>query len=160
MRVSYQRDSLDEARAADRPLAQFAAWLDEAVAAGVTEPNAMTLATVGPVGRPSTRNVLMKGFDAHGVVFYTMPDIVVNQPQVAPGQEGTEAKAAENANKDQHESDLRGILSNDSMTDDEKKQLEEDRARTEESAKLRDEDYQLAYAVDILRGLAAVAPKK
>jgi carboxyl-terminal processing protease len=88
-----------------------------------------------------------------------MPDIVVNQPQVAPGQEGTEAKAAENANKDQHESDLRGILSNDSMTDDEKKQLEEDRARTEESAKLRDEDYQLAYAADILRGLAAVAPK-
>ena len=71
MRVSYQRDSLDEARAADRPLAQFTAWFDEAVAAGVTEPNAMTLATVGPDGRPSTRIVLMKGFDAHGVVFYT-----------------------------------------------------------------------------------------
>ena len=71
MRVSYQRDSLDEARAADRPLAQFTAWFDEAVTAGVTEPNAMTLATVGPEGRPSTRIVLMKGFDAHGVVFYT-----------------------------------------------------------------------------------------
>ncbi|MFT4224980.1 pyridoxamine 5'-phosphate oxidase [Micropruina sp.] len=71
MRVSYQRDSLDEARAADQPLAQFTAWFDEAVAAGVTEPNAMTLATVGPDGRPSTRIVLMKGFDAHGVVFYT-----------------------------------------------------------------------------------------
>ncbi len=71
MRVSYQRDSLDEARAADRPLAQFTAWFGEAVAAGVTEPNAMTLATVGPDGRPSTRIVLMKGFDAHGVVFYT-----------------------------------------------------------------------------------------
>ena len=71
MRVSYQRDSLDEARAADQPLAQFTAWFDEAVTAGVTEPNAMTLATVGPEGRPSTRIVLMKGFDAHGVVFYT-----------------------------------------------------------------------------------------
>ncbi len=71
MRVSYQRDSLDEARAADEPLAQFTAWFDEAVAAGVTEPNAMTLATVGPDGRPSTRIVLMKGFDARGVVFYT-----------------------------------------------------------------------------------------
>ena len=45
------------------------------------------------------------------------------------------------------------------MTEEEKKQLEEDRARTEEAAKLRDEDYQLAYAVDILRGLAAVAPQ-
>jgi carboxyl-terminal processing protease len=38
--------------------------------------------------------------------------------------------------------------------------LEEDRARTEEAAKLRDEDYQLAYAIDILRGLSAVAPKQ
>ena len=45
------------------------------------------------------------------------------------------------------------------MTDDERKLLEEERARTEEAAKLRDEDYQLAYAVDILRGLNAVAPK-
>jgi carboxyl-terminal processing protease len=45
------------------------------------------------------------------------------------------------------------------MTEDEKKQLEDERARTEEAAKLRDEDYQLAYAVDILRGLNAVAPK-
>ena len=45
------------------------------------------------------------------------------------------------------------------LSEDERKQLEEDRARTEESAKLRDEDYQLAYAVDILRGLSAVAPK-
>jgi carboxyl-terminal processing protease len=88
-----------------------------------------------------------------------MPDIVVNQPAVDPNQQGTEAKAAETEGKDRHESDLRGILSNDSMTDDEKKQLEEQRARVEESAKLRDEDYQLAYAVDILRGLAAVAPK-
>ena len=42
------------------------------------------------------------------------------------------------------------------MTDEEKAQLEADRARTEEAAKLRDDDYQLAYAVDILRGLAAV----
>jgi carboxyl-terminal processing protease len=88
-----------------------------------------------------------------------MPDIVVNQPAVDPTQAGTEAKAAETEGKGQHESDLRGILSNDSMTDDEKKQLEEQRARVEESAKLRDEDYQLAYAVDILRGLAAVAPQ-
>ena len=54
------------------------------------------------------------------------------------------------------EADLRGILSNDSMTDDEKKQLEEERAKVGEAAKLRDEDYQLAYAVDIIHGLSTV----
>ena len=89
-----------------------------------------------------------------------MPDIVVNQPVVDPAAEGTEAKAAEDQAKQRTEASLRGAISNDSMTDDEKKQLEEERARTEEAAKLRDEDYQLAYAVDILRGLNAVAPKQ
>ncbi|MEY3961367.1 MAG: Peptidase family [Pseudomonadota bacterium] len=88
-----------------------------------------------------------------------MPDIVVNQPTVEPlTEEEEEAKAAEEARNDRSEADLRGAISNDSMSEDERKQLEEERARTEESAKLRDEDYQLAYAVDILRGLAAVAP--
>ncbi|MFM7655627.1 MAG: S41 family peptidase [Paracoccaceae bacterium] len=88
-----------------------------------------------------------------------MPDIVVNQPTVEPlTKEEEEAKAAEEARNDRSEADLRGAISNDSMSEDERKQLEEERARTEESAKLRDEDYQLAYAVDILRGLAAVAP--
>jgi len=87
-----------------------------------------------------------------------MPDIVVNQPVVDPAAEGTEAAAADAA-KGRSEADLRGAITNDSMTEDERKLLEEERARTEESAKLRDEDYQLAYAVDILRGLSAVAPK-
>jgi carboxyl-terminal processing protease len=45
------------------------------------------------------------------------------------------------------------------MTEDERRQLEEDRARAEESAKLREDDYQLAYAVDILKGLSAIAVK-
>ena len=88
-----------------------------------------------------------------------MPDIVVNQPLVDPAVEGTETKAAADTTKQRTEADLRGAISNDSMTDDERKLLEEERARTEEAAKLRDEDYQLAYAVDILRGLSAVAPK-
>ena len=87
-----------------------------------------------------------------------MPDIVVNQPVVDPNAEGTETQAAEEATRQRSEASLRGAISNDSMTEEEKKQLEEDRARTEEAAKLRDEDYQLAYAIDILRGLAAVAP--
>jgi carboxyl-terminal processing protease len=89
-----------------------------------------------------------------------MPDIVVNQPVVDPAAEGTETKAAEDQTKQRTEASLRGAITNDSMTDEEKKQLEDERARTEEAAKLRDEDYQLAYAVDILRGLNAVAPSK
>jgi carboxyl-terminal processing protease len=88
-----------------------------------------------------------------------MPDIVVNQPKVDPGVAGTETTAAEEADQQRSEADLRGAITNDSMTEDEKKLLEEERARTQEAAKLRDEDYQLAYAVDVLRGLAAVAPK-
>lgn len=88
-----------------------------------------------------------------------MPDIVVNQPKVDPAVAGTETTAAAEADQQRSEADLRGAITNDSMTEDEKKLLEEERARTQEAAKLRDEDYQLAYAVDVLRGLAAVAPK-
>jgi carboxyl-terminal processing protease len=84
-----------------------------------------------------------------------MPDIVVNQPPVDPNKAATDEEAAKE-NKTRSEADLRGILSNDSMTEEEKAQLEADRAQTEEAAKLRSTDYQLAYAVDILRGLAAV----
>lgn len=89
-----------------------------------------------------------------------MPDIVVNQPAVDPAVEGVEAQAAAEADQQRTEADLRGAISNDSMSEDEIKLLEEERARTEEAAKLRDEDYQLAYAVDILRGLNAVAPQE
>ncbi len=86
-----------------------------------------------------------------------MPDIVVNQPK--PIDPATEAPAGPevNAQGGRTEADLRGILSNDSMTEDEKKLLEEERAKVEEAAKLRDEDYQLAYAVDIIHGLSTVA---
>ncbi|MGQ0610092.1 MAG: S41 family peptidase [Paracoccaceae bacterium] len=85
-----------------------------------------------------------------------MPDIVVAQP-VTPPPTAEEAAAAEAEAKGRSEADLRGAISNDSMTEEERAQMEEERARIEEAAKLRDEDYQLAYAVDILRGLAAVA---
>ena len=88
-----------------------------------------------------------------------MPDIVVNQPRRDPNATPpTEEEQAAIARRQTSEADLRGNLSNDSMTEDERSLLEEERARTEEAAKLRDEDYQLAYAVDILRGLSAVAP--
>lgn len=71
MRISYERDSLDDQSAGSEPLALFEKWFNAAVKARVPEPNAMTLATVGPDGRPSTRIVLVKSFDADGVVFYT-----------------------------------------------------------------------------------------
>ena len=88
-----------------------------------------------------------------------MPDIVVNQPPVDPNATPAEDKAKD-ANQMTSEADLNGILSNDSMTDEEKKLLEEERAHTEEASKLRDDEFQLAYAIDILRGLAAVAPQQ
>jgi pyridoxamine 5'-phosphate oxidase len=71
LRKSYERAELDEASAHGEPIEQFRRWLDEAIAAQVPEPNAMTLATVGAGGRPSTRVVLIKGFDARGIVWYT-----------------------------------------------------------------------------------------
>ena len=84
-----------------------------------------------------------------------MPDIVVNQPPPkTPEELEAEAKLAEEESRMRTEADLRGAISNDSMTEDEKRLLEEERTKVEETAKLRDEDYQLAYAVDIIKGLA------
>ena len=74
LRKSYERDELVEADAATDPLVQFQHWFNQALAAKVPEPNAMTLATVGATGRPSTRVVLIKGFDARGVVWYSNHD--------------------------------------------------------------------------------------
>jgi len=71
MRKSYERGALDEEHSADQPLKQFQQWFQEALEAKVLEPNAMTLATVGPAGRPSTRVVLVKDFDERGLVWYT-----------------------------------------------------------------------------------------
>ena len=71
LRRSYERAELDEAHSASVPQQQFEHWLQEAIAAEVPEPTAMTLATVGVDGRPSTRIVLLKGCDARGLVFYT-----------------------------------------------------------------------------------------
>ena len=53
------------------PFAQFATWLAEAEASEPNDPNAMTLATATPDGRPSARTVLLKGWDEGGFVFYT-----------------------------------------------------------------------------------------
>jgi pyridoxamine 5'-phosphate oxidase len=71
MRSEYARDGLDEAAAGADPVVLFASWLDDAVRAGLHEPNAMALATATPDGRPSSRIVLLKGFDARGLAFFT-----------------------------------------------------------------------------------------
>ncbi len=74
LRKSYERAELDEAASRSDPLEQFGLWFQQALDAQVPEPNAMTLATVGAEGRPSTRIVLVKGFDARGIVWYTNYD--------------------------------------------------------------------------------------
>jgi pyridoxamine 5'-phosphate oxidase len=71
LRKDYALASLDEGDVAADPLAQFDKWMGEAIAAQCPEPTAMSLATVGEGGRPSSRIVLLKGVDAGGFVFYT-----------------------------------------------------------------------------------------
>lgn len=71
LRKSYERAELSEEASHAAPLQQFEQWFNEAVAAQVPEPNAMTLATVDSQLRPSTRIVLIKGFDARGITWFT-----------------------------------------------------------------------------------------
>ena len=71
MRKSYTLAQLDELNSKSNPLEQFQVWFDEALAAHVPEPTAMTLATVDQHMKPSTRIVLLKGLDARGLVWYT-----------------------------------------------------------------------------------------
>jgi pyridoxamine 5'-phosphate oxidase len=71
LRKTYERAELDETHSASDPLQQFERWLQEALNSNLPEPTAMTLATVGPGDRPSTRVVLLKGCDSRGFVWYT-----------------------------------------------------------------------------------------
>ncbi len=83
------------------------------------------------------------------------PDIVVEQPRRRE-EEATEEEPQRGARS---EADLRGSLNNDSLTEDERRQIEADRAKAEAAAELREEDYQLAYAIDILKGISALGPE-
>jgi pyridoxamine 5'-phosphate oxidase len=71
MRVSYEQGALEESQLAETWYAQLQQWLDDAVRAGLAEPNAMVLATADVTGRASSRTVLCKGIDSRGVVFFT-----------------------------------------------------------------------------------------
>jgi carboxyl-terminal processing protease len=81
------------------------------------------------------------------------PDIIVDQKTP---EEAAADTAAQPAGPMRSEADLRGSLTNDSLTEDEKKTLEEDRKKREETARLRAEDYQMSYALDILHGLSVL----
>ncbi len=71
LRKDYTLQGLSEADAAPNPFKQFQIWFEQALAAQLPEPNAMTLATTTPDGKPSARMVLLKNFDQRGFVFYT-----------------------------------------------------------------------------------------
>lgn len=87
------------------------------------------------------------------------PDIIVEQPRREPAAEN-EAEEESISRRNRSESDLRGSLNNDSLSEDEIRQIEADREKAEAAAKLREDDYQLAYAIDILKGLSALGPNE
>ena len=80
------------------------------------------------------------------------PNIIVEQPRRKNSE-----KEDEEVRRNRSEADLRGALSNDSLSEDEIQQIEADRLKAENAAKLREDDYQLAYAIDILSGLSAIS---
>ena len=80
------------------------------------------------------------------------PNIIVEQPR----RKNSDLEAEE-TRRNRSEADLRGALSNDSLSEDEIQQIEADRLKAENAAKLREDDYQLAYAIDILSGLSAIS---
>ena len=84
------------------------------------------------------------------------PDIIVEQPPVKPEETDEAGKPRTESKFLSSEADLRGALNNDSISDEERKQIEAEAKEVAATAKLREDDYQLAYAVDILKGLAAM----
>ncbi|MGB0958688.1 MAG: S41 family peptidase [Halocynthiibacter sp.] len=78
------------------------------------------------------------------------PDIVVEQPRRTTKTEEDEKRNTRS------EADLRGSLNNDSLSEDEKRQIEDERERAQKAAELRESDYQLSYALDLLKGLSAI----
>ena len=114
----------------------------------VTSDSAIRL-TTARYYTPSGRSIQALGIN---------PDIIVAQPARPPVDPDAEEDNGplSQSSFSRSEADLRGALNNDSISEEERKQIEEEAAEVEATAKLREEDYQLAYAVDILKGLATV----
>ena len=82
------------------------------------------------------------------------PDIIVEQPR---REDNEEAEDEDGKSQRRSEADLRGSLLNDSLSDEEIEQIEADQAEAEMAAKLRNDDFQLSYAIDLLKGMTALA---
>jgi carboxyl-terminal processing protease len=114
--------------------------------------------TVMPLGKSAMRLTTARYYTPSGRSIQALgvsPDIVVEQPLVRPDQV-EEEESEEERPRFRSEADLRGSLDNDSLSEDELLLIEEERAAAEAAAELRQDDYQLAYALDVLRGLAAL----
>ncbi|MDB9313435.1 pyridoxamine 5'-phosphate oxidase [Spirulina sp. CS-785/01] len=83
LRQNYTKAGLHEQQAQSNPFHQFKTWFDQALKAQLPEPNAMTLATATPDGKPSARMVLLKDFDEQGFTFYTNYNSVKGQQLIA-----------------------------------------------------------------------------
>lgn len=86
LREEYTKDGLNEADAEANPVAQFRKWFEQALAAKLIEPNAMTLATVDAGGMPNVRTVLLKAYDERGFVFFTNYDSTKARELAASGK--------------------------------------------------------------------------
>ncbi len=116
--------------------------------------------TVMPLGKSAMRLTTARYYTPSGRSIQALgvsPDIVVEQPLVRP-DDNEEEGSEEDRPRFRSEADLRGSLDNDSLSEDEILLIEEERAAADAAAELRQEDYQLAYALDVLRGLAALGP--
>ena len=85
MRVTYERDALDESHLEGTWYEQLQRWIADAVRAGLPEANAMVLATADAAGRPSSRTMLCRGLDSRGVVFFTDYDSPKSRDLLATG---------------------------------------------------------------------------
>ena len=132
-----------------------------AIVVGETSFGKGSVQTVMPLrGRSAMRLTTARYYTPSGRSIQAIgvtPDIIVSQPPRRPEAEDEEDEPASAVNRRRTEADLRGSLSNDSLSEEEVRLIEEGRERAEAAQALREEDYQLAYAIDILKGLVALS---
>ena len=132
-----------------------------AIVVGETSFGKGSVQTVMPLrGRSAMRLTTARYYTPSGRSIQAIgvtPDIIVSQPPRRPEAEDEEDEPASAVSRRRTEADLRGSLSNDSLSEEEVRLIEEGRERAEAAQALREEDYQLAYAIDILKGLVALS---
>ena len=132
-----------------------------AIVVGETSFGKGSVQTVMPLrGRSAMRLTTARYYTPSGRSIQAIgvtPDIIVSQPPRRPEAEDEEDEPASAVNRRRTEADLRGSLANDSLSEEEIRLIEEGRERADAAQALREEDYQLAYAIDILKGLVALS---